>query len=450
MKAHLRIELLVLLFLMVCFECVAQNGLVTKTQDLPRKNTLIRAWNADFSIGYTDNGSDQGYFFLEDIANKHLTVAGLRPYFMVSDFSVYNNRVYFCGSFVLGTKYGIVGWFDISTVFYGTGMIQYGCFPTPTSTTYEVTRFTNMDVFQYGGHTHLAVVGEMGTSSSASGTLTTLCDVYYNGGTWVANLYGDTSRVLFYTDIAASDRYVMAVAKKSQSDDYLVCAYNVSANFLNTPISAGAKYILHGDTPLDDILIEDVGTDFFVLAHYYDSLSLAGTEFELLKVDGVGNMVVPQSYWQVQHGVSAANLGGRLRELHYDYVRQKLLLLHDSRCNQYSGVESVVIEHDVSSAVPGTVSGSYIHNVEMHGMDEMINGYYQTIGISSPGDSLTISHEWDENVLACRTPFSLPTQVFTLRSITAYFSERIINPFVGLLSFTPQRMEVELDTYCEY
>ena len=71
MKAQLRIGLLVLLFLMVCFECVAQNGLVLKTQDLPSKNTIIRTWNVEHSIGYSDDGAIQGYFFLEDIVNKH-------------------------------------------------------------------------------------------------------------------------------------------------------------------------------------------------------------------------------------------------------------------------------------------------------------------------------------------------------------------------------------------
>ena len=447
MKTKLRIGLIASFFLLICFEGIAQNGLVTKTQDLPGKNTLIRAWNVDFSIGYTDDGSNQGYFFLDDIANKHLSVVRLWNDVLVSDFRVYNNIVYFCGKSV-ASNIGVVGWFDIALVFYGSGMIHYGGFPFSSYSYYEVSCFTKMDVFETGGIVHMASVGEMAASGPGP-TLTTLCDVYYYGGVWVANRYNDISGLLDYKDIAASDRYVMAVAKKSQSDDYLVCAYNVSANFLNTPISAGAKYVLYGDTPLDDILIEDVGTDFFVLAHYYDSLSLAGTEFELLKVDGVNNTVVPQRYWQVEHGVSAANLGGRLRELHYDYVRQKLLLLHDSRCNQYSGIESVVIEHDVSSTVPGTVNGSYIHNVEMHGMDEMPNGYYQTIGVSPSGDSLTISHEWDENVLACRTPFSLPTQVFTLRSITTNYIEGIISPTLTPLDMIPIKLEVELDTYCE-
>ena len=441
MKAQLRIGLLVLLFLMVCFECVAQNGLVLKTQDLPSKNTIIRTWNVEHSIGYSDDGAIQGYFFLEDIANRHLAVVGVMSGVLVSDFRVYNNRVYFCGKSVTN-NIGVVGWFDIGLVFYGTGMIQYGGFPPP-SPTYEVSSFTKMDVFETGGVVHMALVGEMATSGSGP-TLTTLCDVYYYGGVWVANRYNDISGELDYKDIAASDRYVMAVAKKTRSDEYLVCAYNISANFLNTPISAGAKYVLYGDTPLDDILIEDVGTDFFVLAHYYDSLSLAGTEFELLKVDGVGNTVVPQRYWQVQHGVSAANLGGRLRDLHYDYVRQKLLLLHDSRCNQYSGIESVVIEHDVSNVVPGNVNGSFIHGVEMH------NGYYQTIGVSSPEDSLTISHEWDETVLACRKPFSLPTYIFPLRSTMIYYLEGIVSPALTIINMVPSKQEVGLDTYCEY
>ena len=97
MKTKLRIELIASFFLLICFEGIAQNGLVTKTQDLPGKNTLIRAWNADYSIGYTNNGSNQGYFFLDDIANKHLSVVMLWNDVLVSDFHVYNNIVYFCG-----------------------------------------------------------------------------------------------------------------------------------------------------------------------------------------------------------------------------------------------------------------------------------------------------------------------------------------------------------------
>lgn len=443
------IALLFLIMAMAYSDILAQNGMVLKTHELPSHNSLIRAWNNNLSIGYADD-MQQGCFFLEDIANKHLTVIRLFDQVLVSDFRVYGNRVFFCGSFEGIPKRGVVGWFDINAVFYGTGSVYYGVFPPLSSSSYGMRRFTRMDVFEHAGNVHMALIGKL-EMSGVSTTLTTVCDVYYSGSSWVAyyNIGPTDPGYLIYTDIAASDRYVVAAAKKSNSHYYMVSIYTKSNNFLSTPLSTGTKYRLFGDTPLDDLLIEDVRPDAFVLAHYYDSLSLAGTEFELFNI--ASNTIVPQQYWQVSHGVNAANLGGKLLSLHYDYSRQRLLLLHSARCNQYSGIENTVIEHDIYSIPASFVKGSFIHGVEMNGLDEMPNGHHQTIGTTNPSnDSLTFSHEWDENQPACRKPFELPVRSLPLTYDTIHYPELILTPFVFYSTIQPSKEEVELDTHCEY
>ena len=207
------IALLFLIMAMAYSDILAQNGMVLKTHELPSHNTLIRVWNNDLSIGYADD-MQQGCFFLEDIANKHLTVIRLFDHVLVSDFRVHDNKVFFCGSFEGFPKRGVVGWFDINAVFYGTGSVYYGVFPTPSSSSYEVRRFTRMDVFEHAGYVHMALIGKL-EMSGVSTTLTTVCDVYYSGSSWVAyyNIGPTDPGYLIYTDIEANDQQVVAAAK---------------------------------------------------------------------------------------------------------------------------------------------------------------------------------------------------------------------------------------------
>lgn len=207
------IALLCIIMAMAYSDTLAQNGMVLRTHELPSHNSLIRAWNNDLSIGYADD-MQQGCFFLEDIANKHLTVIRLFDQVLVSDFRVYDNKVFFCGSFEGFPKRGVVGWFDINAVFYGTGSVYYGVFPTPSSSSYEVRRFARMDVFEHAGNVHMALIGKL-EMLGVSTTLTTVCDVHYNGSSWVAyyNTGLTDTGYLIYTDIAANDRQVIATAK---------------------------------------------------------------------------------------------------------------------------------------------------------------------------------------------------------------------------------------------
>ena len=449
MKRKLTKWLMVPLFLMVCLEGVAQNSLILKTQDLPRKNSLIRTWNTDYSIGYSDYGGGQGYFFLENIANRYMYVAPLRGDVMVNDFCVYNDSVYFCGTNT-STNVGVVGHFDINSVFYGTGWIDYGEISYLTMSTSKVLRFTRMDVFEYAGHVHWAMVGELEIPGHP--ITTTLCDVYNIGiGGWIVNLYDGMTSLgdMVYTDIAATDEWVVATSKKRSSNEYMVSVYRVVSPFLSTPLNGMNKFLLYGDSPLDDILIEDIGEDSFVLAHHYDSLSIAGTEFSVIIVDGANQTIVPQYYWQVPHNIGVSALSGKMFDLHYDSGSQRLLLLHDAGCSYYTGVESVVFELDLFNAVSGFVKCSYIHGISMNGMDVMTNGNFQTIGIDV-ADSLAISHEWNLSGYECRTVIELPSTIFPLTSGMTFFQE-ITASFPRVVQTSiPIVVKVEPDTYCEY
>ena len=443
-------HIVVIICLFATLGAAAQNSLVLKTQDLPNHNSLIRTWNNDYSIGYTDDDMGQGYFFVENTTNRYLYYVKLRPDARVSDFCVHNDYVYFCGSYEGNPYYGIVGCFDINSVMGGTASINYGLFNTTTYPIYKVRNFIRMDIFEYGGYVHMALVGYLqDASNNIVGT--TLCDVYFTGGAWIANYYNGPVGIgsMDYLDIAASSEYVVATSKVSTSNDYMVSVYRVSANYLNSPLSPGTKFQLFGDTPFDNILVEDVGPNSFMLAYYYDSLYHTDTEFGLISVDGANSTIVPQYYCHVPHGVSTLQTS-KMHNLHYDYGTQKLLLLQSLSCNQYGGSENVVFEYDVSNPVAGYILGSYIHGIQMNDIDEMINGYYQTIGTDVLHDSLFINHEINATSHGCRELFEMPQYIFPLTSRTMFFPEVLVSPLVPYISIPVSIVKVELDTYCEY
>ena len=422
---------------------VAQTSVVLNTNGLPNQNALIRTWVDNYSIGYVDGGRmQQGYFFVEDIASRHLRVVPLLPDVEVHDFEVLDDKVFFCGEHN-GLYIGVVGWFDINNVFYMSGSIQYGGFPSAS----RMTSLSRLDVYYFNGIYHMALIGEMQIPGGTS--VTTVCDVYDSAGVWKANYLNNAAGLISYTDIAVDGNHVVAAAKKSYSDDNLVSIYKISSNFLSTPIPLVSKYILNGDTPLDDILVEAVGSDMFVLAYYYDSLSYAGTEYAVFSVDAVTDMVSPLYYWQIEHGASTMYSGWKLRELKYDPVAQNLLLLHDVSCSWYTGIKSVVFSHDVLVFSSGYIKWSYTPGMLMHGMDRLQGGFYQTIGVDPVLDYLTINHEWVGTLSMCREDFKTPNRLFHLSIEKLYYPDDVNETILTPGSSSEEMFEIQLGSQCE-
>lgn len=358
------------------------------------------------------------------------------------DFEVLDDKVFFCGKHC-ATSIGVVGWFDINNVFYMSGAIQYGGFPSAL----RMTSLSRLDVYYFNGMYHMALIGEMQTSGGAS--YTTVCDVYDSAGVWKAYYLNNSAGDIGYTDIAANGSHVVAAAKKSYSADYMVNIYKISPNFLSTPIPTVSKYLLNGDTPLDDILVEAVGSDMFVLAYYYDSLSYAGTEYAVFSVDAVTDMVSPLYYWQIEHGASTMYSGWKLRELKYDPDAQNLLLLHDVSCSWYAGIKSVVFSHDVLIFSSGYIKWSYTPGMLMHGMDRLQGGFYQTIGVDPVLDYLTINHEWVGALSMCREDFKTPNRLFNLSMEKLNNSDDVNETTFTSLSDYEEMFEIHLEPQCE-
>ena len=137
--------------------------------------------------------------------------AHIADYFFIKDFEIIDNFVVFCGyySYGVGVQTGIIGWFDIDSLFY------YGVSPTIDHSLFTLGMETldNIEVFRDpSGQMHIAGYGEMTSPPGGSGNYYRVFEAkgnlpgYFNYRTTDLWRYGVHSRI---TDMAVTDNFVV-------------------------------------------------------------------------------------------------------------------------------------------------------------------------------------------------------------------------------------------------
>ena len=151
----------------------------------------------------------ESHFTLTDMVNE--IDAHVADNYVIKDFEIIDNYVIFCGYFpyVPGVKTGIIGWFDIDSLFY------YGVSPTIDHSLFTLGMETldNIEVFRDPtGNMHIAGYGETTTPSIGSGTNYRALEAignlpgYFNYRTTDLGRYGAKSDIV---DMAVTDNYVV-------------------------------------------------------------------------------------------------------------------------------------------------------------------------------------------------------------------------------------------------
>ena len=170
--------------------------------------------NGKNSIIRYDPRTEKHIVYSEDNSENHFTLtdmvqdidAHVSDNFIIKDFEIIDNFVVFCGYFPYqgGTRTGIIGWFDIDSLFY------YGVSPTidHTLSILGMETLDNIEVFRDpAGNMHIAGYGE-----SSGGTQYRVLEAignlpgYFNYRTTNLFQYGSISKI---TDMAVTDNFVV-------------------------------------------------------------------------------------------------------------------------------------------------------------------------------------------------------------------------------------------------
>lgn len=358
-------------------------------------NSTIREWQGGYSVGYMEDMSGQGHFFLKD-NNNSMQIAVLPRGYAVTDFRIKDDSVFFCGVDTISDR-GIVGFFDINMLYAGLGAINYGVLDplifAPPSLKY-VTYPRRMDVYVLDGMTHIAFVGDMQTVSGGSiVTATTMGSAFWDGMNWRMCFYDNNTGVFEFTDVAASGSYVVAAARRIVQPAKVVQVFNLSHYLLGAPLNPGNFFQLTGNAPLGDILVEDISsTDFMLAYHSNDVLGLLNTELQHFKVVPATYSLSVQYTIQTCHGVATPVYSLlAMKQMCFDASVSRVLLMQDAATATVPSVESCVFMYDLATMLLGGVDVSYVPNVMLEKIDAKASGGYY--GIGEEAGMLTIVEE---------------------------------------------------------
>lgn len=193
--------------------------------------SIVRHYHDDIDITYSCYLLDDNCFNYIDRYNNVYYKADLDLNLRVSDFRIYNDFVYFCGSYL---DKEIIGWFKIPTMFFSGGAINYAIFPTgmpayPES--YGIDDIVTLDkikVFERNGDLHLVILGTgQHYYNNTYSWHSALVDVWTNDmAIWNFKYTMDYFDTNSYDDLTVTDNYVVVSGRFLNLNNHLAtCVY---------------------------------------------------------------------------------------------------------------------------------------------------------------------------------------------------------------------------------
>ena len=294
----------------------------------------------------------------------------------VTDFEIYQDNVYFCGSDATGP---VAGMFDIYGAFGGTSSIEYIYFPpSPNCDTLygmdHITGFKKIEVLNNGTTTHMIMICEA-TQSVYPGQINRgVVDVFHNGFEWRMDMYQENSAVYYYDDVAVTDTKVIVIGHKNQSNGIYYSAFNYPV--ANTSLfngfsckdstyyyyyAGGSEFIIDS---LSEVAIEHIRNDMFATVCYGKYRNSTITPYSygtvLCLFGGVGT---PANFYAVDPYSYV------YRDLRYNTQTESLMLLPGSNSpNLYNGYVEFGLNVPLLTVVSQTSysgpSGSKYHSLD--------------------------------------------------------------------------------------
>ena len=385
-----RTILITLLLALGAAPCLSQTDEL-KSVGFIGKQSVIREWNADNAVAFLHNPSGTSYFCLESRTTPGTVQTATMPADMrIYDFKILDDTLYFCGTKPInGEEYGIVGFFDIDNLFNHGGSCTYGEIYVPVvepRLDCRMSRPWRMDVYRFGGFTHIVAVGENELSTITPGILTstTILDAYFDGTVWHGSQYMNKYNDEYYTDIATTDQYVVATAQRADGNACYLRAFHQSSSLLSTPVNYGYVVEVVDDRPEGKILIDHTTDDQFVIAYYLHDGNHA---FHSLKsfqmtLSAPYYMSLLHSLKLVQNPSNASiPASWNLHDLSYNPQTHHVSLLQDMDYPVSTSTVSVIGEYNLLSAPSVTTTNlSQINGTRFFSIDSYRNFGVRAIG----------------------------------------------------------------------
>lgn len=373
--------------------------------------SIIRDWNNDYSIVYTQQPRNKNHFHL--IRANDTTIISYLTTYTVKDMNISRDTLYFCG--LSNTGNPVIGFFAISD--FLTGGLQENIVPMPYHPDMANSNFTpkKIEPFHVSDGIHAIVL--LDARFATDSVKKVLCDCYrfYSTTTW-SFYYGfystfDGGNNIFYCDdIAVTDNYVFLVGHKRYSagiymrffnkptnasfsifnlpgptidyNDIYYYAYPLGGNLNVLGDSYGEHSVYCTHTENDDVAIA-------CMAHYLDGNTFTyGATVKLIGLTTTMNLyydkdiLIPYS--------STLDSRWDVRDLRYDHRTKDILMLSDMNNPINGTLESVVTRVDYPNLSSATSVWPTL-KTQLHSMDMFTHLPY---GIAACGNLLVSSADF--------------------------------------------------------
>lgn len=259
-------------FIVLLFAVVSPSKAQITQINLDADNhSIIRTVDDLFTLIYCETSSSEGWFLLKRTNEPVARAFQVPAYFQVRDVRVHNGVAYLCGT-IFGGNFGLLGTFDILSVFLGSGQVYYGYsdfYYTPIITySMKATDLKRLDLFNVGDTVCMAMAGSSITDLGIQVASTTVVSAWHDSTGWHANAAVNKGNFVRFTDIACLRNVVMAVGSDTNGTGCFLKAYHPSLNFPANEFSHDLLHRIDFMSPVGDVLALRLSNDSMAVAHF--------------------------------------------------------------------------------------------------------------------------------------------------------------------------------------
>ena len=352
--------------------------------------TIVRYWHESISVMYTSNSVTYNkYFLLVDENSSSVRRIAVPKDVTVNDFRILNDKVYLGGHYKdpTGLQRGLLAWFDINDFYVGGGNYHWmltgqtsmpdcycgGC----TNLIYDITRLALYED-PYEGM-QIAFIGKNYIVDETTMRVG-IGWASYHMGSWYASIIYNKYAEEEYSDIIATQNYVVAAARHNVNSHLVLRVFPKNNYIYHQGASGGLpcpnlywsfypnKYGQEfTDLKVDEnVMATALNEDDFAVAYHYTNAPGDGLALKTFSISS--SIAALQQGLNLPLARQSSSLW-KMRDICYSTPSQQLIVLNDSDGGTLAGPESVIYQFPAYALMPGVYYGRYLPSEVLHATD---------------------------------------------------------------------------------
>ena len=418
-------------------------SVVTGVPAVVTDTTIVRYWKSDISVVYVRDRGNNKSFMLVDEASPTVLKIAVPAAMSVSDFRILNDTVYFGGYVVnaMGNKRGLLALFALQDFYNGAGSYNWAeaqpgimldiepIWCSFYNQIVEVTRLAVYDDVQRGPQ--IAYIGRNYITDETLIRVGIGWATYY-GGVWQTHIIYNKYAEEEYTDIIATENYVVAAAR-TNTQARLALRIFPKSSFLTWTFSWYYYYPDKYGQGFADLEVDEnvmaaaLDGDEFAVAYHYVS---GTTEGLALKTFGISGSVATLTQGLNAPVAHQAGSVWKMRDVRYSPSLKRLTVLNDFDGGTAGSLSSIVYQFHLPTLATGTYYGRYLTGYRLQALD----GYgaaadrFAATGSVLGGGILSLYGESLNSPASCGQPDEIKCSTVTASPYTTFMETNMNLP----------------------